>query len=405
MFRTSCLVCNSNNLVGIIDLGIQPFADTFISEENFSHSEATYPLICDLCTNCGHVQTACKTDPKERYFLFNDYSYTSSNSSFARQHWKKYANDIPEKIGLFKNSFVVEIGSNDGFLSEQLLKRGYNVLGVDPSNYMAQLAEKRGVKTIVNLFTDSVAERIINSYKESDLIIANNVFNHSDNPIDFIKGVAKLLSEKGTFVFEQPYWLTSIQTKKFDQIYHEHVSYFTVKSVKKLLSNVGMVIWDVEEVNYHGGSLRIYAKKEGSGAVESKKVKKILKTEEEVGLFNPEMYEIFMKDLLTEKNAFMKKLYKLKEDGETIIAVGAPAKGNTFLNFYNLDKTLIDYVTDSSIHKQGKYTPLTRIPIVGDDIFSKFNQPYALVLSWNLAHKLKPILEKINPGIKFIVLE
>lgn len=405
MFRNKCIICNSENLTKIIDLGIHPFADTFIPQDKLSESEATYPLICNLCEDCGHVQASCETDPRERYFLLNDYSYTSSNSSFARQHWEQYAEQIPFNIKLPEKSFVVEIGSNDGFLSEQFLKKGHKVLGIDPSRYMAQLAEKRGVNTIVDLFTSEVVEQIIKNYGKANLIIANNVFNHSDNPVDFLKGVVELLAVNGTFIFEQPYWLTTVTSKKFDQIYHEHVSYFTVKSAKELLEKMDMAIFDIEEVDYHGGSLRVYAKKKQDIHQESKKIKEMIQLEERAGLFNKETYEQFMSELLQKRIIFLKKIYELKEQGHPIIAVGAPAKGNTFLNFYKLDKNLIDYVTDASPHKQGKYTPLTRIPIVSDDIFSKFEQPYALVLSWNLVDKLRPMLERINPNIRFIVLE
>lgn len=402
MFRQNCLVCNSKNLNKIIDLGIHPFADTFISEDKLSQSEPVYPLICDLCEDCGHVQTSCETKPEERYFLLNDYSYTSSNSSFATQHWEEYAKTIIKKVNLDKGAFVVEIGSNDGFLSEQFFKTGFKVLGVDPSEYMAKIAKKRNIDTFVDLFTKNTANKILEKYGKAELIIANNVFNHADNPLNFVQGVKDLLSQQGVFVFEQPYWLTSIKSRKIDQVYHEHVSYYSVKSAKRLLEQVGMIITDVEEVNYHGGSLRIFARLHNSGFFESDNVSKMIQVEDNEGLFNKNKYLLIMQEILQKRNSFLKEIYELKEKGYPIIAVGAPAKGNTFLNFYALNKTVINYVTDSSSHKQGKYTPLTRIPIVNDEIFSKFDEPYALVLSWNLIDKLKPNLEKINPKIKFI---
>ncbi|MSS74267.1 class I SAM-dependent methyltransferase [Candidatus Pacearchaeota archaeon] len=398
MIRDNCLVCDSKNIEEIIDLGSHPFADTFIPESKKDMADMVFPLVCTLCNECGHVQTKYSTDPNARYSQ-TDYSYTSSNSSFSRNHWDSYAEEISEEINLPNGSLIAEIGSNDGYLSEQFNKLGYNSVGVDPSPYMAELAKVRGINTIIGLFEKETSEKFLNKYGQAKLVVANNVFNHSDNPRDFVKAVTKILSDKGYFVFEQPYWLTSIKTEKFDQIYHEHVSYFTVKSVKKLLSDAGLSIIYVNIVNYHGGSLRIIAQKNSKS---SEAEKRILEEEEQSGIFDSETYKKFMQKICNQRNIFLERVYKLKQKNKPIVAVGAAAKGNTFLNFYNLNKTVIDYVTDSSPHKIGKYTPATRIPIVGDEIFKKYSEVYALILSWNLKDQLLPILSKINPNIQFI---
>jgi len=397
MLRDNCLVCNSKNIEEIIDLGSHPFADTFIPESKKSMADMVYPLVCTLCKECGHVQTKYSTDPNARYSQ-TDYSYTSSNSSFSRGHWDSYANEISSELKLPKGSVIVEAGSNDGYLSEQFAKMGYQCLGVDPSPYMAELAKKRGVKTIVGLFGKETSEEFLKMHKNAQLVVANNVFNHSDNPVGFVEAVAKILSNDGYFVFEQPYWLTSVKTEKFDQIYHEHVSYFTAKSAEKLLSRAGLSVIDARVVNYHGGSLRIIAQK----ANKPSKAGKMIQEENQDGLFNVETYKRLMEKIHSQRNVFLERVYKIKQKNKPIIAVGAAAKGNTFLNFYNLDKTVIDYVTDSSPHKIGKYTPATRIPIVSDEIFSKYPEVYALILSWNLKDQLLPILSKINPSIQFI---
>jgi 2-polyprenyl-3-methyl-5-hydroxy-6-metoxy-1,4-benzoquinol methylase len=402
MRRTCCLVCNSIGLTEIIDLGIQPFADTFVPEECLGDSDPAYPLVCDMCPKCGHVQTGYITNPKDRYSELHDYSYTSSNSKFAVQHWETYSKEIPDLLSLPKGAFIVEIGSNDGFLAEQLQNRGFRVLGVDASDYMSRLAIGRKVKTVVALFSQQVAAQIHKQHGKADLIIANNVFNHADCPIDFAKGIATLLGDNGNFVFEQPYWLTSVRSKKIDQVYHEHVSYFSVRSAKKLLQAVGLRITRAEEVNYHGGSLRIYATKAENSQPVARNVREMIRSEERANLFVLATYKNLMAEMLHWRNAFLKKLYGLREKGATIIAVGAPAKGNTFLNFYRMDKTVIDYVTDSSLHKQGKYTPTTRIPIVDDNIFKGLKNPYALVLSWNLIDSLRPKLKKLNKSIRYI---
>jgi 2-polyprenyl-3-methyl-5-hydroxy-6-metoxy-1,4-benzoquinol methylase len=403
MFRELCLVCGASNLLRIMDLGMHPFADTFILKSRLSESEPVYPLSLDLCQNCNQIQAACVTNPNERYSLY-DYSYTSSNSKFATDHWEKYAEEVAKKVNLEEGSFIVEIGSNDGFLSEQFLKKGYRVLGVDCSKYMADLAQKRGVETVVELFNLDTAKKIKEKYGKAKLIIANNVFNHSDDPLGFAKGVAELLEENGTFVSEQPYWFISVKTGKFDQIYHEHVSYFSAKSISELMKRVGLGVWDMQNVDYHGGSLRTFAKKaEDLDSISAEQVK-MIKLEEEFGLFNPETYKKFMASILRQKNELLSTIYNLKQKEMPIIAVGAAAKGNTLLNFYNLNNNVINYVTDASPHKQGKYTPLTRIPIVSDEIFKNYNEVYALILSWNISDSLKVILQQINPRIKFLSL-
>lgn len=401
MFRNHCLICDSTNLVRVIDLGMHPFADTFIPVSKLSESEPVYPLCCDLCRQCGQIQNACITNPDQRYALY-DYSYTSSSSSFARNHWEQYAKEVSQKLNLIKDSFIIEAGSNDGFLAEQLQQQGHRVLGVDPSESMADLAKKRNIRTVVGLFNSAVGKNIKKQFGRADLIVANNVFNHSDAPLDFAKTASSLLSPNGTFVFESPYWRIGFKDKKFDQIYHEHVSYFTVASAKKILEKSGLIISDLELVDYHGGSIRVFAKRRDSAKKESPKVKEMIKKEISLKVFDPKAYEDFMKYILARRNSFLKKIYHLKSQGKSIIGVGAPAKGNTFLNFYNLNHNVIDYVTDSSPYKYGKYTPLTRIPIQKDEVFADYDEVYALILSWNLSSQIKKSLYHINKKIKFI---
>lgn len=401
MIRSNCLICNSDNISQIIDLGVHSFADSFITQQQLGQSEPIYPLKCFLCNECGQVQTACVTDPYDRYNLYA-YSYTSSNSAFSRNHWEHYANEILEKLCIDTGSFILEIGSNDGFLLNQFKNMGYEVLGVDPSDYIAKLANDHGINTIVNLFNSDVGEQVLTTHGRPKLIAANNVFNHSNNPVEFISTVNNILDPQGYFVYELPYWFDTIKSGRLDQIYHEHVSYFTMRSSKKLLQQADMVIIDVDFVDYHGGSIRVFAKKASHDVKESEKVAEIIRDETEFGLFRLKMYEDLVQRTLQKRHMFLKTIYEIKSKGIPIVAVGAAAKGNTMLSFYNLDHTVIDYVTDASPHKQGKYTPLTRIPICGDEIFSNYDEVYALILTWNIAHIIKPILSRINPQIRFL---
>jgi len=386
----------------ILDLGMHPYADTFIGPNQLGMTEPVLPLECYLCPESGQIQLGYISNDFERYNLYA-YSYTSSNSTFAKNHWNDYCKTITNRFNL-KGKLIVEIGSNDGYLIQQF-KFNNKVLGVDSSKLMAKIATtKYGIETVNELFNLAVSQNIKNDFGQADLIIANNVFNHSNDPLDFAKGVSHLLKEGGIFVFESPYWLDTIQSQHFDQIYHEHISYFTAKSAYNLLSSVGLEIFDIEVVDYHGGSIRVYSKKISDRPPQQiDLVTKMINQETNFGLFDVDTYKKFQKDITTTRDKFLSKLYNLKTQGLSIVAVGAAAKGNTFLNFYGLDKTVIDFVTDSSEHKQGKYTPLTRIPIVGDEIFREYKQGvYALVLSWNISDILKENLLNINNKIKFL---
>ena len=400
-FIENCLI-SGGKVVKILDFGMHPYADTFVAQSQLHRTEPIFPLECYLNPESGQVQLGYISRDSDRYSLYS-YSYTSSNSKFARNHWDEYHAKMAERFKL-KGKTVVEIGSNDGYLLHQF-KGDNKVLGVDPSKEMAKIAASTyGVKTVNKLFTSKTASEIKSRSGQADFVIANNVFNHSNDPLDFAKGVSALLRAGGMFVFESPYWKDTIESKHFDQVYHEHISYFTAKSAWTLLSKVGLEIFDMEVVDYHGGSLRVYARK--TGKVKVKKlpiVSKMIAEETKFGLFDPATYEKFQKDIALIRDTFLSKIHDIKSKGHSIVAVGAAAKGNTLLNFYRLDKTIIDYVTDSSVYKQGKYTPLTRIPIVPDEIFKNYRQGvYALILSWNISAPLKENLLKLNDKIKFL---
>lgn len=239
----------------IIDLGMHPYADTFISKDQLHLSEPVFPLECYLNKKNFEIKLGVETNPDDRYNLY-DYSYTSSNSSFSRKYWSSYCKDIINLRLINYESSILEIGSNDGYLLSLFKKEGFkNVTGYDSSKKMVDVAKKSNIKTIHGLFNSKNAAKLKLKY---DMIIANNVFNHSDNPKDFLNGISSCLNTNGIFVFEVPYWLDTIKDYRFDQIYHEHVSYFTVKSAKYMLESNGLKIFKVQKSEYHGGSIRIY---------------------------------------------------------------------------------------------------------------------------------------------------
>lgn len=397
---SECLI-TQNPVSKILDFGQHSYADTFIAENQLHLSEPVFPLQLFLNSESGSIQLGFVSNDDERYNLY-EYSYTSSNSKVSRNHWDEFANFAINKYTDY--NFAVEIGSNDGYLIKQFAKNNKKILGVDCSKQMCDLANANDVNSIQRVFGLSVAKEIEEAYGKADIIMANNVFNHSNNPLDFAKAVARLLSKDGVFIFEVPYWLCMVESNRFvDMVYHEHISYFTVKSCVNLLKAAGLTMIDYQIVDYHGGSLRIEAKLAGSNQNEQKILEAIEK-ETAAGLFDLNFYTKFQKKMEQDRANWLQNFYDLlkNDPGAVVIGVGAAAKANTWLNWHRLDKTLLHCITDASKSKQGKYTPLSRIPIASDDEFAKHERPYALILSWNISTELKQILLKINPNIRFI---
>lgn len=400
-YDVKCLI-NNNQSTKILDFGMHPFADTFIKNDQLLLSEPIFPLECYLDQESGLVQLGKISNDFARYNLY-EYSYTSSNSNFAKNHWISYSEKLSNRFDL-KNKFIVEIGSNDGFLLNQFSQIS-KVLGVDASQEMVALANKNGVFSINKIFNEETSNYIKQNYDEADVIIANNVFNHSNDPVDFARGIHNLLRDEGVFVFELPYWGDTYKSGKFDQVYHEHITYFTVKSSFHLLKQANLEIFDIEFVNYHGGSIRVYSKKSNDVQM-SDMVSKLIDEEEKLGLFDINTYKKWQSVIQADRSKFLMMIHELKiqEPDSVIIGVGAAAKSNTLLNYYKLDNSIINFITDSSEYKQNKYTPITRIPIVSDDIFANYENVYALILSWNISGALKETLNKINPSIKYLSL-
>ena len=400
MFRKSCLCCGASGLAEIINLGMHPMADTFVPADRLDGGDRVYPLICDFCPHCRQIQLRTVTDPEERYVKV-EYSYTSSNSNTSRAHWTDYGQSVIAQCAIPAGATIVEIGSNDGFLLGQFRNLGFQTQGVEPSPAMAEIARAQGISTENDFFTLACSEKLIRQLPGKPLLIVANVFNHANDPLDFVRGIKNLLEPEGTFVFELPYWLCSIEQGKFDQIYHEHVSYFTVSYAINLFKQVGMHVVRSEEVDYHGGSIRVFVRHQAD-AVTDPSMAAFVAREEKAGLFSLDTYRQFTARILLARNQFLAKLYALKVSGKPIVCVGAAAKGNTFLNFYNLDALVIDYVTDSSANKIGKYTPRTRIPIQDDQVLASYQDVYVIILSWNLAQVLEKKLHQINPYVQLL---
>jgi SAM-dependent methyltransferase len=301
-------------------------------------------------------------------------------------------------LGGKENDSILEVGSNDGYLCSLLLKVGYKVNGVDVSESMAKQATANGIRTHNMLFNSNTSLELANLIGENDFVIANNVFNHANDPLDFLLGVKHALKDSGLSIIEVPYWKTQIENNRFDMVYHEHITYFTVFSLKKLYDAAGLYIKDIQLVNSHGGSLRVIGSKIKT---ESQVVEKMIKDEQESGILTPEYYLGVRKRIQHIRAKTMNNIYEIKDD-EKIFGIGAAAKANTLLTYFGMNSTLISAVTDSSPLKIGKYTPLTRIPIVPDGFLANESNCWAIILSWNLGKDLRESLYKINSAVRYI---
>ena len=396
--RTKCLSCKKKSLNEIVNLGLHSFADRFVPRNKLNLADPLFPLILDLCNKCGFIQSRVKTNPKERYADIN-YSYTSSNSKYARDHWDEFAKFLENKYGI-KNKKILEIGSNDGYLCQILNKKGAFTLGVDASEFMTNLSRKRKVRSINTIFNFKESKKIKKKFNNFDIIIANNVFNHSDSPSDFLKGVFNLLDNDGIYVFEQPDFAIGALTLKFDQIYHEHVSYFTFKNIKSFLKNNNFKLINIMKNGYHGGSLRSVAVKKTSQKYtpnyNSKSFEKYNK------IYNKNFFKRMMNKINKKRSLLLKKINFIKQKNFTICGIGAGAKANTFLTYYSLDNNFVKFLTDSSKFKQNKFTPLTRIIIKDDSEIRKYKKIACIILSWNISTLVIKKIKTINKHLKIL---
>ncbi len=396
--RKKCLSCKNLNLKEIINLGSHSFADRFVEKKKIYKKDPTYPLIIDFCTKCNFIQSRVITDPKDRYSNI-DYSYTASNSKYSKNHWSDYANILDKKFSL-KNKKILEIGSNDGYLCSLLKKKGAIAIGVDASKFMTKLSRKNNIKSINSIFDYKESKNIKTKLGLFDLVIANNVFNHADNPSNFLKGVFNILKKNGLYIFEQPDFAIGAVSLKFDQIYHEHISYFTSKNIKSILNHNNFNLIEMSRNKYHGGSLRSVASKKNSSMWKTNFNLNKFKNYNQI--YKEKFYLNMMRKINNKKYLFLKRLNHLILKGYTICGIGAAAKSNTFLTFYGLNNKTLKFITDTSKFKKNKFTPYTRIPIKDDLEIKKYKKIACIILSWNISNLVINKIKKMNKNIKII---
>lgn len=375
--KDTCRICKSAHLTRILALGEHPPVDNFIKETELKN-EKRYPLDVYFCNTCNLVQLLDVVDEGELFH--GDYAYFSSASKPLVDHFHSYAEDLKNEY-LKEGDLVVDIGSNDGILL-QFFGEQYRVLGIEPSSNVAELARKKGVDTLDGFFTIAMAEEIVKKYGKAKVISANNVFAHIDDIDEIIRAVKILLADDGVFVTESHYLLDLVSKLEFDTVYHEHLCYYSVKPLMHFFGRFDMEIHDVRRVPTHGGSIRVYARfAKGEPVLES--VDALLALEEQEGLHSLARFESFQKDVEAIREELVKLIRGFRKEGKIVSAYGAPAKGNTLLNFCGFTSDDISYVTDTTPYKIGLFTPGSHIPVVSPEILINETPEYILLLAWN----------------------
>jgi hypothetical protein len=397
----ACRFCKGPNLKQFLDLGSHPPSDAFLTREQLKNPEPRYPLDVNLCSDCGGVQLGFVVPPDLLYC--RNYPYESSTTRTGRTHFFEMAATVSKRFKLGPESLSIDLGSNVGVLLSGFKAQGVRVLGVDPARIMAEVANTRGIETITDFFSSKLASQIRKSHGQAAVITGTNVFAHIDNLDDTIKGVKELLAEDGGFVIEAPHFLELVERVEYDTIYHEHLSYLSLKPLVPFFRRFDLEVIDVEQVKIHGGSLRVYVARKGRYPV-STNIGRVLQLEKAAGIHSPERLERFAGEVREQKRLLLELLRDLKKQGKRIMGVSAPAKGNTLLNYCGITEDFLDYITEKAQMKVGYFTPGTRIPIYGDDKLLQDQPDYALILAWNFAEEIMANLHEFKErGGKFII--
>jgi len=394
-------MCRQDRLTMCLDMGLQPPSDEFRRKDQLLEPVTHFPLQVCLCENCGLSQLSYVVSKEKLYR--HDYPYEASTTATGRRHFTDFAESVGRKLGLAKDALVIDVGSNVGVLLDAFKARGARVLGVEPALNIAAIAEKRGVETLNEFFSSDVARSIRASRGPAALVTGSNVFAHVDDLIDFMKGVDCLLADDGVFIFESPDTLEMVRNLEFDTIYHEHLSYLSLKPVAMFARAFGMEVFDVQKQAIHGGSFRVFIARQGRCAVEPS-VAKQLKAEAEFGLHTLVKMREFAARVAAARDELLWLLRKLKHDGHSIAALSAPAKGMSLLNYLRIGRETIDFATEKSALKIGRFTPGDHIPVLPDTELLARMPSHALLLAWNFADEIMANLAEYRArGGKFII--
>jgi hypothetical protein len=397
-----CRSCGATLEHTFADLGRSPLANSYVKHCQLNEKEMSYPLHVRVCACCFLVQLELVAMPED---IFSEYAYFSSYSDSWLDHAKAYVDSVVERFGLTGNSRVIEIASNDGYLLQYFVQKKIPVLGIEPAKNVAEAAIQKDIPTLVRFFGEKTARDLARDGKQADLLIGNNVLAHVPDLCGFIMGLETLLATRGVITLEFPHLLRLIAENQFDTIYHEHLSYFSLITIEKLFSRYGLTVFDVEELPTHGGSLRIYACHSNDRSKDiGDRVSELVAEERTAGLDTLGGYLAFSERIETTKSKLLSFLTEAKKEGKSIAAYGAPAKGNTLLNYCRIGTELIDYTVDRSPHKQDHFLPGSHIPIHHPGKIKETRPDYLLILPWNLKDEIMQQMQHIRKwGGQFII--
>ena len=402
MTASSCRSCSAPLEYTFCDLGMSPLSNSYLTADQLQQKEPFYPLHAYVCGNCYLVQLDEFESPQQ---LFSEYAYFSSYSDSWLQHSRDYAQMISERLGLDETSQIVEIASNDGYLLQYFVEQKIPVVGIEPAANVAAVAEEKGIPTLVKFFGTQTANEMLDENLQADLVLGNNVLAHVPDLNDFVAGMKVILKPSGTITLEFPHLLKLIHGNQFDTIYHEHFSYFSLLAVERVFANHGMQIFDVDQLPTHGGSLRIYVQHaDHQDAPVTDAVQSLRDLESESGLADLATYAAFADQVESTKRSLLKFLTDAKQDGLSVAAYGAPAKGNTLLNYCGIRRDFIGFTVDRSPAKQGHYLPGTHIPVFAPEKIRESKPDFLVILPWNIKDEIIGKMSHIREwGGKFVI--
>src|SRR6266849_532875 len=384
--QSSCRFCGTKLEHTFVDLGMSPLCESFLPGEQLNQMEAFYPLHAYVCGNCFLVQLEAYVTPEH---IFSDYAYFSSYSDSWLVHAKKYTDRMVERFGIDEKSFVVEVASNDGYLLQYFVEKGVPVLGIEPAANVAAVAVKKNVPSLVKFFGKETARELAAEGNQADLLLGNNVLAQVPDLNDFVAGMKILLKPAGVITMEFPHLQRLMEQNQFDTIYHEHFSYFSLITVEKIFAAHGLTLFDVEELQTHGGSLRIYARHtEDSSKSVNNRIAELRAREESMGYSRIEAYSRFAEQVKETKRKLLEFLIEAKRNGKKIAGYGAPGKGNTLLNYCAIRTDFLDYTVDRNPFKHGRFLPGTHVPIYPTDRIRETRPDFVLILPWNLKEEI-----------------
>jgi 2-polyprenyl-3-methyl-5-hydroxy-6-metoxy-1,4-benzoquinol methylase len=388
-----CRLCGADLTSTFVDLGMSPLCESYVPADRLDDAEVFYPLHVRQCPSCLLVQLPAYVAGED---IFSDYAYFSSYSDSWVAHAERYARNMISRLGLTSQSLVTEVASNDGYLLQHFLAEGIPVLGVEPAGNVAEVARSKGIATEVEFLSAETGEAIAQRHGRADLVAANNVFAHVPDIRGFSAGLRSLVKDTGIVTLEFPHLLRLIERRQYDTIYHEHYSYLSLLTASRALATAGLSVVDVDELDTHGGSLRVYARPEENAGEPSTTVKEVLDQEDAAGLTTVEGHAGFASDVLTIKTDLVRFLLDAAQKGQTVAGYGAPGKGNTLLNHCGVRSDLLEYTVDRSPFKQGKFLPGTHIPIHAPERLAETRPDYVLVLPWNLRQEITEQLDYVR---------